>query len=272
MATTPTSVPAAPAQPQAPPADPQSQGFFDSPESQGPATPPEPASEWFLEAPTGSRYRSADDAVRGIAEKDATISRLQQQLQQVQSAFGQPQPQAPAGPNYLQIMERALTEQNPALFQDVVINDIRKEARNIVREAMENLNPLITHAGLNHAVEIASTGPNGDPNIPNFVRSEGFRQLTKKWDVLGNAIQAGAADPKFATTQLPQILQMAYALSQVGAAAPAAPNQPQQRTPSATTVPAQPTTSPAQSRQELYKRFSEITPTEWAEAQGNQKF
>ena len=43
-------------------------------------TQPPEQSQWFLEAPTGTKYRTADDAVAGIAHKDQYISELKEQV------------------------------------------------------------------------------------------------------------------------------------------------------------------------------------------------
>lgn len=262
--------------------------FFDhtaTPQAEPTAVPPQPAvapdpapttvsadappSEWFLEAPTGTRYRTPEAAVQGIAEKDATIQRLQQQLSQIQQAVV-PQPQAPTGTDYLSLLDRSLKENNPALFREALQHDIRAEAEALVAQMRNQMNPLVGYAGFNRAVDLASSGPNGNPNIRNFVQSDAFGAVTKKWPIFDAALKSAASDPAYYETQVPQILQVMYSLAaQPGTAAPApqptAP--PLQRMPTPTTTPAQPTApTTGASREQLYSRFGDVSPEDWAAA------
>lgn len=269
MATTPTPLAdpqVAPLQPVAPSPEPQ-------PAPAAPAADP-----WFLEAPTGTRYRTAEDAVRGVAEKDATIDRYKQQLAQAQAALGAT-PQAPPQPTYLELLEQAVQPGgNRAAFQDAIQADIRRQAQEIADQMLGQFNPLLQNAGLNRAVEIASTGPNGDPNIPAFVRSETFRTLSKNYPVLAEAM-THVNNPRFATEQLPQIILLAYhasrGLTSAPATAPAQAAPPQQRslTPTATPAPAAPVSGgplTREQRAQLYNQFSNVSTEDWRTAIQNQ--
>jgi len=183
--------------------------------------------EWFLEAPSGTRYRTADDAIAGITEKDRTIARLQAERSTFQQLLtGQSQQQAPAEPSWYELMEADLAatqggKPNPNSFQKAVQASIRSEAQKLAQDMLGQLSPLVQYAGLNRAVEIASSEPKGDPNLPAFVKSPAFREVMKEWPTLGRAIQEGQRNPVYAEQQLPEILRIAYMLARAKAGAPA---------------------------------------------------
>jgi len=191
--------------------------------------------EWFLEAPTGTRYRTAEDAVAGVAEKDRTITRLQAEKDAIARMVGG-QPAQPAQPSIYDIMDQDLKNGTNRL-QDTINQQVDRLVQERLDSRFGALQPMIQDAGLSQAARMAAAGPRGDPNIPAFVRSPAFRELTKTWPTLGNAIQAGSADPRFAVEQLPEILQLAYVIAKAQTAAPAA--APTQRSTPQTTTPPQ---------------------------------
>lgn len=236
----------------------------------------DPASgQWFLEAPTGTKYRTAQDAVAGITEKDQTIHRLQQQIQNATQVFNGQQPQAAAVPSFVELLEKAVQPGGDhKALEAYLTNRIQEQAQALYQQQYGSIAPLVQHAGLNRAVEIAASGPKGDPNIVNFVRSQSFRDIATEWPELGEAIQQGASDANYAVTKLPNLIRMAYKLASVAApAAPAVPAQPSRfPIPSSTTPPTQPVPNAATSGSLLQNMdWSSISASDWATANATPK-
>lgn len=258
MATTPVVIPdpnaaAALQTPVAPPADPSA-----APPSQPAAAPV--TENWFLEAPSGTRYRTLDDAVAGVAEKDATIARLKQQVAQGQQALGSA-PQAVPQPTLVDILEQAISTGNKALVDQALDQMVQAKMQSF----MQPMQPIIQHSTLNRAVEVAALS---DPNIPAFVKSDAFRQVAKDFPVLGEAIQNAQLNPVYAEQQLPQILQIARLAALARTAAPAAaPAPPAQRPTPPSTTPATPVAATAATNKDaLYDLFSQVSPEDWRAA------
>lgn len=231
----PQAVPATPA-PTAPAGD-----WFMPPEPE-----PEPqASEWFLDAGT-SKYRTEEEARRGYAEKDSFIAQQKQHIAALQQALqtvnaGTPPTQQPGQSSFSDPWVDALDQTvkgKPKMFQETVRKDIRADVQEIVNEQLKEIigpiAPILQHANLNRAVEVASTAPWGDPNIANFVRSEAFAKTLSQpgMEPLREAISAGRNNFTY-SENLPHLLVYTYRLAQAVAPAPAQPRT----TPPATTPP-----------------------------------
>lgn len=66
-------------------------------QTQGAEAPPEP--EFQFELPSGTRYRTTEDLVRGATEKDFAIERYKAELAELRARVNQPQPQQAAAPD-----------------------------------------------------------------------------------------------------------------------------------------------------------------------------
>jgi len=88
-----------------------------------------------------------------------------------------------------------------------------------VDERIGPMTPVLQHANLSRAAEIASTMPNGDPNILAFVKSDAFGSTLKKWPNYAKAVQNAQNDPRFAD-YLPEMLAMTWRLAQQETATP----------------------------------------------------
>lgn len=212
-----------------------------SPTAPAPAAAPQvqqnPATgEWFLATETGTRYRTAEEAARGIEEKDRLIAQFKSQMNAAQQVFGMQQPQASA-PTYLDLMEQSIQTRNPRLFQDAVISDIDRRAEERFQALMAPFAPLLSQTALQSAVEAASNGPKGDPNIANFVRGGGLETFKAEHPELGEVITLAQQTPQL-HSKLPGLLRDAYRIASAGV--PAATMAPGSRTPSASSNPATP--------------------------------
>lgn len=100
-----------------------------APEAQAPET-----QEQWIELPSGSRYRTTDDLIRGATEKDFTILRLKEQLAQQQSqSFAPPQQQMPmqTAPTVDEtlVQEFVMAISSDPDFKDASPAEIRAEAK-----------------------------------------------------------------------------------------------------------------------------------------------
>ena len=205
-----------------------------------PAPPTPPA---FLIDTGTTRYRDVQDAVAGIAEKDRYIEQLRNELA---TRSAQPQPVAPAPPpsnKFYKAMEAMVQAQSDAPLASVLDEYVNKLVSDRLSESLGAVTPLLSHAGLEYAAQVAASSQFGDPNIPAFIKSPAFQKALTEFPVLKQGVEAFQTNGAAARDQLPQLLTMAYRMyGQPSAAAPAAPAPPARTVPSVTapapTVPA----------------------------------
>lgn len=253
MSTTPTlpsNVPTEPAEPQ------PVQEWWNAPASEEPQAPepapaPQPAQSWFLRSEDGSIvYKTPEDTLKGIAEKNRVIAERTAQLERAQQLLaaqgvhlGQ-QPTAPQPQTLIQKMEHALSTKNDALFDSVMEEFVSQRTQSQLQPLM----PMVERAAMQQAVEEA--GAQFDPNIPAFVRSPMYKQTLDKWSSLKTAIQLATRHPYAKNDEgvtfgelLPQLLAQAFNLARPAGAPVAGTVQrtaPTSTTPPQVTVPGAP--------------------------------
>jgi hypothetical protein len=180
--------------------------------TQAPAVVPQapPAPEWYLDSDTGTKYRTREEAARGLAEKDRYITKLRQELEATKPT--QPQtPQAPAG-----------YSQNPdKLFDDLVASAQKGDKRAYAetlgayqREQIANvLGPyadLLGEVSREQAIRQAESETHG---VRDFVGSPDFTAYLESRPILKQAIEFSMSNPQ-AASQGKELLQIAFEASQ----------------------------------------------------------
>lgn len=179
------------------------------PVPQAQPTPSEP----FLQAPSGTVYRSREDAIKGISEKDSFIQRLRTENEALKAQV--PKPPEPTAP-------RTYREAPEKLFDDLVEaankGDKRRYAETLARyneELMAPYAPLVSEAAHEKAIrELEAT----TPDVRAFVNGPDFRSTMEALPRLAQAIEF-ARNTVEASGQLTELYRLAY-LANAGAKAP----------------------------------------------------
>jgi len=210
----------------------QSDDWFQSHEEpQAPQAPPPPVPDYFLKAETGTVYKTAEEAARGVAEKDRMISQQKQQLEYLQRVAqaalgGQPQAQTAAQQqaSLLNALEGSV-QRGDMTFDQAMQAFVQQASQRQFQQGMEPLQPLIRHANRIQALEVAAQ--RYDPNIASFYGKESYNKTLESYPELREAIEIAEANPQFAA-KLPGLYRMTFQLAS-GTPAPAA-TQPTQQT------------------------------------------
>ena len=166
-------------------------------------------SEPFLKTATGTVYKSAEDAVKGVEHKDQLIAQLRQQLaQQTGTDPLRRQPQStnpPESTNYLDNQEayfrdlgKAVEAKDQAKYLDV--------QRKFVYDALAPLTPTITTLVRAQAANNVETEIR---DFRQFQQSDDYVKTLESMPMLKNAIEIAETNPT-AASQLPEFYKMAY--------------------------------------------------------------
>ena len=183
------------------------------------AQPTPPAPEDFLRSPDGKIvYKSADDALRGMAEKDRVIEQLRQEFiaregydpisrRRVNSQQPQSQPQSePQLPqSYLQNPMKFYQDQVDA----VKANDAAKYTQTqlkLVEEYLAPLAPLVADLARSRALQSVE---NVAPDAKSFVGSQEYQKVLDSKPALSRAIQAAEQNFQF-YGDLPELYSLAW--------------------------------------------------------------
>ena len=222
------------------PAAPQGDDWFEQQEQPASQAPPQPPahSDYFLKADTGTVYKTAEEAAKGVAEKDRMIATQKQQLEQLtrvaQAALGgQPQPSAAQQQAALYKALETSVQQGDMTFDQAVRALAEQTSQEQYQKQMQPLQPLIRHANRTQALEIASQ--QFDPNIRSFYGGTSYQKVLETNSVLRDGINQAEADPRYAGA-LPELYRMAFQLASLQSA-PTAAQPPQQTVPQSTNAP-----------------------------------
>jgi hypothetical protein len=204
--------------------------------TQPPAAPTPPS--FFLQAETGTVYKTAEEAAKGVAEKDRLIVAQRQQLDQAQRLL-QAQgiqvggaPSAPQTAPFYKALETSV-QRGDMSFDEALNQAMDKMWQEKSQQYFQPLQPLMEYASLERAALQASA--QYDPNIAPFMRSKAYQQELEARPVLRDLIQQASLTPQYQKF-LPEMLNYAYEFAKTRAtAAPAA----QQRTAPASSTPPQ---------------------------------
>lgn len=169
--------------------------------TQAPAQPVEP--EYFLRVPTGSVYKTAEEAANGFAEKDRTIERQKQELAQLKARPHAQNGQQPAQPDFAETAFDRLAEAAQKGDKRGYIQALA----DVQMATLSPLAPLIEEVAQERAVR--NLGPNAD-NFRTFFASEEYGKILEHLPTLKQAIEAAKVNPAQFANQLPELYELAY--------------------------------------------------------------
>ena len=203
------------------------------------SAPPPPQD--FIVTATGTRYRSPEDAIKGIEEKDRIIAELR--AKQAAETGHDPlrrTPQEPPKDPRQEMFERLSKAAQTGNHADYI-----ETLQEITRQTIAPYAPMIAEVGREKAIRNVSAE---NPAIRDFVNSADYRAVLERRPRLAQAIQNAEQDPSLAE-QLQEFYGLAYAdavsrqVPQIArqaaqSAAPPPPNPRPTLTPSHSTPPA----------------------------------
>lgn len=231
MPEVPEATPAVPEEPWNPPAADADWGelFGESPEptpqvaAPEPAATPEPAPEpepprapeFYLEVPTGTRYKTKDEAIRGYEEKDRVIADLRGKVIALagvdplsrRGSNGEPQP----SPNqsYLQDPDRYARDLTESAEKKQYRDYLATQARlidEVVQARYGHILPVVEKVGRQEALESVSSEI---PSFKDFLKSDEYSKTLDESPALKRAIQASETNPQY-QQDLPELYKLAY--------------------------------------------------------------
>lgn len=209
-----------------------------------PQAPPTPSGP-FIKTATGTVYNTAEDAVKGIEEKDRIIAKLRQDKAAETGVDPLKRQQAQDPASYMQSPER--------FFDDVVASATKGDKRGYAetfarfqQELLQPYAPLIGEMARERAVRVVEQQI---PTARGFFDSPEFQNTLERTPNLRQAIEMASLNPQMAGS-LPELFELAYksaladrmpALVQAAAQAASQPTP----NPRPTLTPSTPTLSPA---------------------------
>lgn len=156
----------------------------------------------FIVTQTGTRYRSIEDTVKGIEEKDRIIAELRAaKAAELGHDPLRRTPEAPVKDPRQEVFERLSKAAHAANAQDYI--DILQE---ITRQTMAPYAPMIAEVGREKAIRSVSAET---PQIREFVGSADYRAVLERRPRLAQAISAAESDPNL-VDQLQEFYSLAY--------------------------------------------------------------
>lgn len=177
-----------------------------TPESNTPqATTTEP--EPFLKTSTGTVYKSAEDAVKGVEHKDQLITQLRQQLNEATGKDPLKRTPEPTNVNknylddkglYFRDLSKSVEDKNPERYMEVQTK--------LIYDTLAPLAPAITSLVRNSAIESLEKEL---PDFRKFAASDDYSQTLEKFPLLKGAIEVAERNPQ-ASNQLPEFYKLVY--------------------------------------------------------------
>lgn len=214
---------------------------------------PAPAQpEFFLESPSGSKYRTKEDVVNGITEKDRTIEQLRQFAME-RTGVDPLKPVVVPKKNttyledpsaYTTALQDAYKSNDPKAYFEAQNRLVQENLQQTLAPVQPLIQRLIKQEAMDAVVDKMK-------DFREFYSSADYQQVLKDHGVLAQAIQTAESNIVF-KDQLPELYKLARLASQankneaVVAASQAATPQPQATRPTATSATPNPPT-PTQS-------------------------
>jgi hypothetical protein len=164
---------------------------------QAPPAPPQP----FMRTQTGTVYNSAEDAIRGIEEKDRVIAQLRAEKAAatgVDPLKRQPEPENPKKALFQRLAKAAETGD-----YDAYIGTLAE----VTQQTLAPYAPYIAEVGREKILRASATE---NPALRDFVGSAEYQAVMERRPLLAQAIQAAENNPD-AVGQLQEFYQLAYA-------------------------------------------------------------
>jgi len=189
--------------PEGPDTSPQAQAEPAAPSPEPQAQPVPVEEEFFLKTPTGTVYKTKEDAIKGIAHKDTLIAEYNRN-----KPVATPTP-TPAGPiNYAQ---------DPNKFWDDMADAQTKGdklafARTLQQFMSDNFAPYVPAVQYGVVQKAFETVSNELPDFRTFHASEDYKNSVEASPVLKQAIEMAENNVQ-ASGQLPELYKLAYMLN-----------------------------------------------------------
>lgn len=190
------------------PVDPNVQPVIPTQEVAQPSQPTEP----FLRTASGTIYKSAEDAAKGVEHKDQLIAKLRQEAIDrtgIDPVTGQPVARKVEVPkSYTQDSKRFIDD----LANAAKANDSEAYARvqaQFVQDVMAPYAPTLATLAKTQAVESVTQSI---PEFRQFMGSSDYNETVERFPLLKDAIAQSEGNPS-ASAQLTQLYQMTFALA-----------------------------------------------------------
>ena len=235
-----------------------------NPQQQPQAQPAQ--NEFFLRNADGSIvYRTAEDAIQGIAHKDSEVAKYREflknngydpnRLERVESPQAS-QPQAPPSPykyyktgKLFDALSDALSHKDMARYEQIQAEHAAEAAQDEMQKYFAPYQPLIAETARQRAIREVSREI---PDFANFYGTDRYKSVKEKLPLLAEMEVLGESNP-VAAQRLPELYKMSYLIDQglnrsVPQNPPAQsnvpPNPPTARPPQATLTPSSLTPPP----------------------------
>jgi hypothetical protein len=173
---------------------------------------PAQSAEPFLRTASGTVYKSAEDAAKGVEHKDQLIAKLRQDAIErtgVDPLTGQPVQKTPTPP-------RSYTQDSKRFIEDLAnaakTNDSDAYARvqaQFIQDVMAPYAPVLVTLAKNQAVESVSKSI---PEFRQFIDSTDYSETLNRHPILRDAIQQTELNPS-AGDQVAQLYRMTFELA-----------------------------------------------------------
>lgn len=223
-----------------------------------PVAPPPVVTSEFLKTTTGTVYKSADEAIKGIEHKDTLIEQLRQRYifergidpitnQPVQSTPQAPVPYTQDPNRYFKDLVGAVQKNDSTAYLNT--------QQQLILDTLGPIAPLITSMAKAQAADSVTVELK---DFREFSATDNYRKVMDELPDLKQAIALAESDYRF-HNRLPELYKIAYWTAQgrrmpelLRAQPPAAPTQPARPTtsPSTLTPPSAPATQPDMSTAE----------------------
>lgn len=178
-------------------------------------TPPQAEPETFLKTSTGTVYKTADDAVKGIEHKDALILELRQKLSETNGVDPlrkrTPEVETPGEINYVSNPKKYFEDLNAAAAEkgpDTEAKILAVQSK-FVRDNLAPYAGILSNAVKAQAVEQVSSTI---PEFNKFLVSEDYSKTLEQYPLLKSSIALSEAHPE-RSGDLGQLYRMAYEVS-----------------------------------------------------------
>lgn len=176
----------------------------------------EVSSEPFLKTSTGSVYKSADEAVRGIEHKDALILELRQKLSDQNGVDPlrkrTPEVEDPGLMSYIENPKKYFADLNEAAKSGDEAKILAVQQRFVEENTARTLAPyagILSNAIKSQAVESVS---GSIPKFQEFLGSEDYKTTLENYPLLKRSIEISESNPQ-QSGDLGQLYRMAYEVS-----------------------------------------------------------
>lgn len=172
-----------------------------APAAAPPQAPAAPADEWFLVTPTGTKYRTREDAIKGITEKDRVISEQRQKTA--------PQPvQTPADDptRYFDELVESASKGDKKGYLDTFGRIVEQT----IQQRLGVYGPMLTEVSHEKAIRELE---HELPGSRQFIESGEFAVSLEAEPLLAQAIQFAKDNPQ-AAAQLHDLYRVSYLAAQ----------------------------------------------------------